>query len=144
MRELRADIHISAPIDQVWQVLTDFEHWSDWNPMVNHAGGRASVNSTLEITMRGPDSKDAMKYRPIVLDVNPPNSFRWRATMLSGLMFTNDRVFELKEKNGGTDLTNREEFKGLLVPLFWKKMTGFVVPMLKGMNSALKAKLEAK
>lgn len=101
MRELRTEIQISAPIDQVWQVLTDFDHWKDWNPMVNQVSGNASVGSMLNITMRGPDGKDAMKYQPTILETNPPRYLRWRATMMSGLMFTNDRVFELKEDNGG-------------------------------------------
>ena len=144
MRELRAEIHISAPIEQVWRVLTDFDHWKDWNPMVNQASGTASVPSKLKLTMRGPDSKDAMKYEPIVVEVDPPKYLRWRATMMSGFMFTNDRVFELKEKNGGTEVINREEFSGLMVPLFWKKMNQFVVPMLEKMNNALKDKMEAK
>jgi hypothetical protein len=144
MRELRAEIQISAPINQVWQVLTDFDHWKDWNPMVNQASGSASVRSKLNITMRGPDSKDAMKYQPTVLEVNPPKRFRWRATMISGLLFTNDRVFELKEKHGGTELINKEEFSGLMVPLFWNKMNQFVVPMLEKMNKALKDKMETK
>ena len=144
MRELRAEIHISAPIEQVWRVLTDFDHWKDWNPMVNQASGTASVPSKLKLTMRGLDSKDAMKYEPIVVEVDPPKYLRWRATMMSGFMFTNDRVFELKEKNGGTEVINREEFSGLMVPLFWKKMNQFVVPMLEKMNNALKDKMEAK
>jgi hypothetical protein len=94
--------------------------------------------------MRGPDSKDAMKYEPIVLEADPPKYLRWRATMMSGFMFTNDRVFELREKDGGTELINREEFSGWMVPLFWSKMNQFVVPMLEQMNKALKNKMEAK
>ena len=144
MRELRTEIQISAPIDRVWQVLTDFDHWHEWNPMVNQASGNASVHSKLDITMRGPDGKNAMKYQPTLLEVNAPRSLRWRATMMSGLFFTNDRVFELSEKNGGTMLINKEEFSGLMVPLFWSKMNLFVVPMLEKMNRALKDKLEAK
>lgn len=144
MRELRTEIQIAAPIDRVWQVLTDFDHWQDWNPMVNLASGNATPGSRLNITMRGPDGKDAMKYQPTLLEANPPRSLRWRATMMSGLMFTNDRVFELTEKNGGTELVNKEEFSGLMVPLFWSKMTLFVVPMLETMNQALKDKLENK
>ena len=112
--------------------------------MVNQASGSASVRSKLKITMRGPDSKDAMKYEPTVLEVDPPKNLRWRATMMSGFMFTNDRVFELKEKNGGTALVNREEFSGLMVPLFWGKMKPFVVPMLEQMNKALKHRLETR
>ncbi len=144
MRELQATIQISAPIDRVWQVLTDFDNWKEWNPMVNQASGSASVRSKLSITMRGPNAKDAMNYQPIVIEVNPPKSFRWRATMLSGLLFTNDRVFELKEINGMTELVNKEEFSGLMVPFFWNKMNGFVVPMLEKMNKALKEKVENK
>ena len=144
MRELHSTIQISAPIDRVWQVLTDFEHWHEWNPMVNRVTGNAAVGSKLAVTMRGPDSKDAMKYQPTVLEATPPKNFRWRATMMSGFLFTNDRVFELKEKDGGTEITNREEFSGLMVPLFWSKMNQFVVPMLEKMNTALKHKAEAK
>ena len=64
--------------------------------------------------------------------------------MMSGVIFTNDRVFELKEQNGGTVFINKEEFSGLMVPLFWNKMNQFVVPMLEKMNKALKDKMEAK
>ena len=112
--------------------------------MINQASGSASVRSKLSITMRGPDSQDAMKYQPTVLEVNPPKSFRWRTTMMSGVIFTNDRVFELKEQNGGTVFINKEEFSGLMVPLFWNKMNQFVVPMLEKMNKALKDKMESK
>ncbi len=144
MRELQTEIRIAASIDQVWQVLTDFDHWKDWNPMVNSANGNAALDSKVSITMRGPNGKDAMKYQAAVLEVSPPKSFRWRATMMSGLIFTNDRVFELREENGGTVFINKEEFSGLMVPLFWNKMNQFVVPMLEEMNNALKNKLEAK
>ena len=144
MKELRTEIQISAPIDKVWQVLTDFDHWKEWNPMVNQASGSALKGSKLEITMRGPDGKDAMKYQPEVIEANMPKSFRWRATMMGSIMFTNDRVFELREENGGTIFVNREEFKGLMLPMFWGKMSEFVVPMLEEMNKALKRKLEVK
>ena len=144
MRELRTEIQISAPIDQVWQVLTDFVHWKDWNPIVNQASGNAVLGSKLNITMRGPDGRDAMKYQPTILEANSPRSLRWRATMMSGLMFTNDRVFVLKENYGGTMLVNKEEFSGLMVPMFWGKMNLFVVPMLEKMNKALKDKVEAR
>lgn len=144
MRELRTVIQISAPIERVWQVLTDFEKWKDWNPMVNQVSGSASVRSSLKITMCGSDGKKSMQYKATVLEANPPKNFRWRAIMISGFMFTNDRVFELSEKNGGTELVNAEQFSGLMVPLFWGKMSLFVVPMLEKMNKALKDKLEAE
>lgn len=144
MRELKTVIQIAAPIDQVWQVLTDFNNWQEWNPMVNQVSGNAVVGSRLNITMCGAEGKDAMKYQATILETNPPNSLRWRATMLGGLMFTNDRVFELKEENGVTELVNKEAFSGYMVPLFWGKMQPYVVPMLEKMNQALKAKIVVK
>ena len=143
MRELRTEIQISAPIDKVWQVITDFDHWKDWNPTVNRASGNASVGSKLSITICGEDCQDAGSFQPIVLQANPPKYFRWRATMMVGFLFKNDRVFELNEKNGGTELIHREEYSGLMVPLAWKKLNKFALPILEKMNKALKDKLEA-
>ena len=144
MKELSSQIQIAAPIEHVWKVLMNFADWKDWNPMVNQASGTAAVGTKLEITMRGPDGKNAMKYQPEVIESTASKSFRWRAKMMAGFMFTNDRVFELKEHDGGTLFTNREEFKGLMLPMFWSKMGQFVVPMLEGMNKALKVKVEGK
>ena len=63
--------------------------------------------------------------------------------MMAGFLFTNYRVFELKEKDGGTQFTHKKEFSGLIVPMFWKKLNQFVLPMLEKMDKALKDKLEA-
>ncbi len=142
MRELSSTIHIEAPIEKVWQVLVDFTNWTDWNPMVNHASGSPTIGAKLGITMRAPDGKDGAKYQPTVMEATAPNKFLWQAKIMGGILFTNNRVFELKESNGGTELINREEFSGLMVPLFWSKMQVFVVPVLENMNKALKEKVE--
>ncbi len=63
--------------------------------------------------------------------------------MMAGFLFKNDRVFELNEKNGGTELIHREEYSGLMVPLAWKTLNTFALPILEKMNKALKDKLEA-
>ncbi len=140
MRELRTEVHINAPIGEVWKVLTDIEHWTDWNPTVKHASGTASVGSRLQITIDGGSERDT-KYQPVVLESNAPTSFRWRAKMMGGLMFKNDRVFQLSEHDAGTLLVHKEEFGGLMVPMAWKKLSAFVVPSLEKMNQALKEKL---
>ena len=144
MRELSTEIHISAPIEQVWQVLTDFNEWGNWNPTVNKASGDASVGSTLTITMSGDEGKDGPSYKPRVMEAAGPRSFRWRATMMGGVMFKNDRVFELTEKDGGTQLVHTEAFSGLMAAMSWKKLSGFVPAILERMNEALKEKLEGK
>jgi hypothetical protein len=137
MRELRTEIDIAAPITKVWNILTDFDHWKDWNP-ISQASGAASLGSKLTITMGGCEGKDGMKYRPIITHLEEPKSFRWRGVMMAGFLFTNDKVFELEETSSGTRLIHREEFSGLLVPMFWGKLNQGALPMLKSMNDALK------
>lgn len=138
MRELRTEIEIAAPLTKVWSILTDFGHWKDWNPIVNQAAGAASHGSKLSITMRGKDGKDANKYMPVITTFEEPKSFRWRAKMMAGFLFTNDKVFELEEIASGTRLIHIEAFSGMLVPLFWHKLETGVLPMLKSMNNALR------
>ena len=97
MREIRTEIEIAAPPTKVWSILTDFNNWKDWNPIINQASGTASLGSELSMTMRGEDGKDGPKYMPIVTNFEEPKFFRWRAKMMAGFLFTNDKVFELEE-----------------------------------------------
>ena len=140
MRELRTEIQISAPIERVWEVITDFDHWKDWNPAAR-ASGNGSVGSKLSVTICK-DGKDGAKYKPVVLEATPPKNLRWRATMMAGFFFKNDRVFELSEMNDGTQLIHREEYSGFMVAMMWKKLEAFALPNLEEMNKALKDKLE--
>ena len=142
MREIRTEIEIAAPSTKVWSILTDFDKWKEWNPIVKQASGVASLGSKLSVTMRGKDGKDGPKYMPIVTILQEPKSFRWRGKMMSEFLFTNDKVFELEETGSGTRLIHKELFSGMLVPLFWSKFDKHVPSMLKSMNGALKIKAE--
>jgi len=137
MRELRTEIEIAVPLTKVWSILTDFNNWKEWNPICK-ASGAASLGSKLSVTMRCDDGKDGHTYMPVVTNVDEPKSFRWRGVMMAGFLFTNDKVFELEEISSGTRLIHREEFSGILVPLFWGKMEKDALPMLRKMNGALK------
>ena len=141
-REIQTEIEIAAPPEKVWSILVNVDNWNKWNPIINQASGVASVGSELTITMRGEDGKDGPKYMPIVTDYKEPKLFVWRAKMMSEFMFTNGRVFELEKTNSGTRLINKETFRGMLVPLFWSKLSSHVPLMLKEMNSALKKQVE--
>ena len=142
MREIKTEIEIDAPPTKVWSILTDFENWTEWNPIINQASGDASLGSKLSITMRGKDGKDGPKYMPIVTTHEEPNSFRWRGKMMAEFLFTNDKVFELEETDSGTRLIHKELFRGMLLPLFWSTLNQGVPSMLESMNDALKKTAE--
>lgn len=142
MRELKTEIEMAAPPADVWSVLTDFENWKEWNPIVNQAIGTASPGAKLSITMRGKNGKDTNKYMPVITNIEAPKSLQWRATMMAGFIFTNDKIFKLEASAAGTRLIHIEAFSGILVPLFWSKLNKGVLPMLKSMNEALKGTVE--
>jgi len=144
MREIRTEIEIDALPTKVWSILTDFDNWKNWNPIVNQVSGVASLGSELSVTMRGDDGKDGQKYMPIVTEFEEPKFFRWRGKMLAEFLFTNDKVFELEEISSGTRLIHKELFSGMLVPMFWSKFDKGVPPMLNSMNDALKILAEKR
>jgi len=39
MREVRTEIEIAASASSVWQVLTDFARYSEWNPFISCISG---------------------------------------------------------------------------------------------------------
>ena len=139
LQEIKTEIEISAPPSKVWGIITDINNWQEWSPIINASHGEAAVGSELSITMMGKETgKDGPKYNPIITKLDEPNYFRWRAHMLSGFIFTNDKIFELEETSTGTRVTHTESFKGLLAPIFCGQMEKGVPPMLNSMNKALK------
>ena len=142
IKEIQTEIEIAAPPEKVWSILINIEKWSKWNPTTIQASGVASVGAELTITMRGEDGNDGPKYMPIVTSLEEPKLFKWRAKMMSNYLFTNGRVFELEKTSTGTRLINKETFKGMLVPLFWSKLSRHVPLLLNEMNEALKVQAE--
>ncbi len=143
MQEIRTEIDISAPPSKVWSVITNINKWKSWSPIINDSQGTVSVGSKLSITMTGKEKgKDGPKYNPTITDLDEPYYFRWRAHILTGFIFTNDKIFELEETNSGTRLTHKELFSGLLAPVLCGQMEKGVPPMLNSMNKALKELVE--
>ena len=48
MKELHAEIEIQATAERVWQLLTDFERFPQWNPFIRQVKGQAKVGAKLE------------------------------------------------------------------------------------------------
>jgi len=139
VQEIKTEIEISAPPSKVWAIITNVDNWQEWSPIINTSQGEATVGSELSITMTGKEKgTDGPKYNPIIIKLDEPHYFRWRAHMLAGFIFTNDKIIELKETDSGTLLTHTESFKGLLAPVFCGQMEKGVPPMLNSMNKALK------
>ncbi len=138
-QEIKTEIEILASPSKVWSIISDINNWQEWSPIINGSKGIATVGSTLSITMISKEEgKNGPKYNPIITELKEPNYFHWRAHMIAGFIFTNDKIFELEETDLGTKLIHKETFKGLLAPIICSHMEESVPPMLNSMNKALK------
>ena len=143
MRELRTEIQISSKPDKVWGILMDLPDWPNWNPIVNKIKGNLEVGAELSITMCDTKGNDGKSYKSIITAIDEKKRFSFTANMMGKFMFSADRIFELEDSQEGTLFIQRENYTGLMVPLFWKKLNEHALPMLNSMNEALKKKVES-
>jgi hypothetical protein len=139
--ELRTEIDIAAPPARVWQVLTDFSAYHEWNPFITNIAGKLVVGEELAITVSPPES-DEMNFRPKLLACEEPRELRWLGKLWMRGLFDGEHFFQCIETDAGhTRFVHGENFKGLLVKLVGKRLTnvarGFVY-----MNLALKRRVE--
>lgn len=139
MQTIQTEIEIQAPPEKVWSIITDIDNWHVWNPTVNASSGNAALGESVSITMMSKEEgKDGPKYSPKIIQMDEPKYFQWRAHMMAGFVFTNDKIIELEATETGTKVTHKETFKGLMAAMMKGQMEKGVPPMLNMMNDALK------
>ena len=105
-----AEIDIAAPPQAVWEVLTRFDNWPNWNPDVKSMAfeGPLAPGSTFR-WKAGPGTIVSKLDR-----VEPPRYISWH-----GKTLTIDAYHEwwLEPRDGGTHVRTEETFSGLLASI---------------------------
>jgi hypothetical protein len=142
MRELRTEIEINGTIDQVWEVLTDFNSFPEWNPFIKKIEGELKVGAQLKVLIESPDGK-VMTFKPTVKILEPITEFRWLGNLLIPGVFDGEHIFQLEQIDANkTNFVHRENFGGLLVPLFWKSVNSNTRREFEEMNKSFKERIE--
>jgi len=139
--DLRAEITIAASAERVWQVLTDFAAYREWNPFMLEASGRAGKGERLTIRMQ-PVGGRAMTFTPTVLEAEPRHRLCWLGRLLLPGIFDGEHSFTIEPADGGVRLVQEEQFRGVLVPLLAKRLKNGTGPAFEQMNIALKTRTE--
>jgi len=105
------EIEIAGPPEIVWDVLTDFEQWSQWNPDVKSMSFAGPV---------APGSEFKWKAGPGTIvstleAVEPLRRISWRGRTMSIKAM---HEWHLEPRAGGTLVQTEETFSGLLARLF--------------------------
>lgn len=137
-KKIKTHITINAPKERVWEILTDFEKYPDWNPFVKSLEGEVKEGGRIRIQLPG------MTFRPTVLAFDPNTELRWLGHLgFKGLFDGEHKFYLTKNADGSTEFEHSEEFHGLLVGLFSGMLERDTRPGFEAMNQKLKELAEA-
>jgi hypothetical protein len=140
--EITTRIIINASANKVWEVLTDFNKYAEWNPFITSITGNPEIGNKINVRLVLPGSK-GMNMSPRVKAFTTNREFRWLGHLLFTGIFDGEHKFELTDNSDGTTtFIQSEKFKGILVPFLKKMLNGKTVDGFNQMNSALKKRCE--
>jgi len=142
--KLHTEMVIEAPINDVWQILSDFSKFKDWNPFITSVAGNLTVGETLTVKIKPPGLSE-QTFRPIILKVVSQQEIRWAGVFLCDWLFRGEHYFVLEVVDANTTkLIHGEIFSGVLVRLFASRLKGATNAGFLAMNQALSKQVMKK
>jgi hypothetical protein len=141
MDEIHTTIDIDAPPTTVWDVLTDFERYEEWNPRMRITG-QPRQGERLHVRP-GPDAEKMPSFRPRVLVADRPHELRWLGHLFVPRLFDGEHVFEIEPLDDGSRLVQREQFRGILAGPIGRRYEESTRDGFEHVNEALKERAEA-
>lgn len=137
-KSIQTSIQINASPARVWEVLSDFEKYPEWNPFVSALYGDVAVGKRIKVKLPG------MNFTPKVLIFKPLEEFRWRGNLFFPGLFDGEHSFKIEQTSSNSVVFRHEEyFSGILVPLFKNMLDGKTKAGFEAMNQALKLRAES-
>src|SRR4029453_14008663 len=99
-KQLRAEVEVEASPERVWEVLTDFAAYRQWNPFIVHGAGQAVPGRPLELRLRLPRPPPT-RTRPEVVGPAPGRRLRWLGRLLVPGLFDGEHSFTLELAGSG-------------------------------------------
>jgi hypothetical protein len=145
MRELRTEIEFDGTPEEVWEVLADLPAHAEWNPFMKKIDGELRPGAELEVRLE-PEGERGITMRPRVLAAEPGRELRWLGHLLVPGIFDGEHRFLIEEAGPGrVRFTQSERFRGILLPLLWKKLRdGGTAKGFRAMNEALARRVDQR
>ena len=142
MKEIQRTIEMHATAEVVWDVLTDFAAWAEWNPLLTRAEGVAEVGARLRIRVQPARGPGAM-FTPEIRCVEPGRLLQWLGQApVPGLIAGEHSLIIEPLGDARVRFTQRQRFSGALVPLLGWWLDANVPSGFDAMNRALKQRVE--
>jgi len=142
MKRIETEILINVKPEVVWEILTDFESQSKWNPFIKSISGEKKIGKNLTVSIQPPGSKKGMTFNPIILNYEKNKELRWAGKLGIKGIFDGEHYFKLINlDNNQTKFIHGEKFSGILVYLMGKAL-GKTKEGFELMNESLKVECE--
>jgi len=136
-KQIKTSITINSSCANIWQILTDFDKYPEWNPFIKLASGKLQVGNVIKINLQG------MTFKPTVLIFNKNVELKWLGKLFIKGLFDGEHQFYLTDNGDGTTTFEQSEiFTGILVKLFSKSLDKDTKAGFIAMNEALKLRAE--
>ncbi|CAM3626010.1 SRPBCC domain-containing protein [Nocardiopsis rhodophaea] len=138
-RRIRAEVEIDASAELVWEVLTDFSAYPEWNPFIVKATGQPSAGEKLRVELS--TGSREMSFAPTVLVAEPERELRWIGRFGVPGVMDGEHYFSIERiEDGRVRFIHGETFTGVLVPFVGRALD--VEGDFTAMNAALKDRVE--
>ncbi len=144
MREIRTTTDIDAPVERVWKLLSDFERWGEWNPVIPSVRGRLEAGAPVDIELALAGRRVPIKCT--LLRAEADRELRWRGprSRLQRRMLSGEHYFLLeKVDDGHARFIHGERFRGILAPIVWPRLEPMLRRRYAQVNEAIKSRSES-
>lgn len=142
MRILHSEVEIDAPAEQVWQLLTDFASFPQWNPFIRQINGEAQEGAWLEVYVAAAGG-GGIKTRPTILRIKPNHELCWFEYKLIPGLFDGEYRFIIEPLGSNrVRFVQRGIFSGLFGPFLAHRLGRKIWGGFEAMNQALKIRAE--
>lgn len=112
--EIKEEVEINAPLEQVWAAIIDFNTYSAWNSQLEYLGGEVEPDGNLHLKLSA-EGADPYEFKPIIRHWEENQRFAWLARTGFPRVFDGEHFFELRQIDDSTTLvTNQEEYRGVM------------------------------
>jgi len=139
MKQYHTAIVINASAKAVWQELTNFKAYPDWNPIVGKLEGEMKEGSTISTHIVPLKNT----YFPVLTRYDETRELVWKGAQGASFLLAAEHYYRLNElSENQVELQHGEYFTGIISYLLPKNLLANMHAAFEQHNSLLKQRIE--
>jgi hypothetical protein len=142
MAVYRTTFPVAASAQTVWDVLTDFDRYGEWNPSLPSIRGELRPGNEVALTL-GMPGRPSPNVKARFTQVEACRRLTWDGNAGADWLFAGHREFIIDKQSDTTVLfTHVEDVRGVLFPVFRVVMGSAIQRSHDEFNDALRTRCE--